>query len=124
MSDFVPTKRHLREILLFCYISKKTAAEAHRMLVQAYGDAAPSDTSCRDWFRRFESGDFDTSDKARSGQPKKFDDDELIALLNEDPRQSTTQLAETLGVTQPAISKRLKALGMVQKQGKWVANNK
>ena len=124
MSDFVPTKRHLREILLFYFNSKKTAAEAHRMLVEAYGDAALSDTSCRDWYRRFQSGDFDTTDKERPGQPKKFDDDELLALLNEDPCQTTTQLAESLGVSQQAISKRLKTLGMVLKQGKWVPHNK
>lgn len=122
MSEYVPTKQHLREILLFYYNSKKSAAEAHRMLVEAYGDAALGETACRHWYQRFKSGDFDTTDKERSGQPKKFDDDELMALLNEDPCQTTTQLAESLGVSHPAISRRLNTLGMVQKQGKWVPN--
>jgi len=56
MSNFVLTKQHLREVLIFCFIWKKSAAEAHRMLV--YGDTAPTDKSCSEWFRRFKDGDF------------------------------------------------------------------
>jgi len=39
MSNFVLTKQHLREILIFCFNWKKSAAEAatHRMLVEVYG---------------------------------------------------------------------------------------
>ena len=38
MSDFVPNNRHLREVLIFFFHSKKTAAEAHRELQKVYGD--------------------------------------------------------------------------------------
>jgi len=62
-------------------------AEAHRMLVQVYGDTAPTDKSCKEWFRRFKDGDFSVEDKPRSGQPKKFEDKELEALLEEDHRR-------------------------------------
>jgi len=45
----------------------------------------------------------------------------LEALLHEDSCQTQEEsLAESLGVTQPAISKRLKAMGTIQKQGNWV----
>ncbi|KAG5325797.1 MOS1T transposase, partial [Pseudoatta argentina] len=64
---------------------KKSAAEAHRILVQTYGDNALSDTTCRDWFRRFKNNDFELEDKERSGAPKKFQDDELEQLLDEAP---------------------------------------
>ncbi|KAG5318788.1 MOS1T transposase, partial [Pseudoatta argentina] len=60
--------------------SKKSAAEAHRILVQTYGDNALSDTTCRDWFRRFKNNDFQLEDKERSGAPKKFQDKELEQL--------------------------------------------
>ena len=33
MSNFVLTKQHLREVLIFCFNWKKSAAEAYRMLV-------------------------------------------------------------------------------------------
>ncbi|KAG5315238.1 MOS1T transposase, partial [Pseudoatta argentina] len=49
MSIFVPNKVYLRGILLHYFIQKKSAAEAHRILVQTYGDNALSDTTCRDW---------------------------------------------------------------------------
>jgi len=48
MSNFVLNKQHLREILIFCFNWKKSAAEAHRMLVEVYGDTAPTDKSYRE----------------------------------------------------------------------------
>jgi len=85
MSNFVLTKQHLREVLIFCFNWKKSAAEAHRMLVEAcYGDTAPTDKSCKEWFRRFKDGDFSIEDKPCSRQPKKFEDKKLETLLKED----------------------------------------
>ena len=92
MSSFVPNKHHLREVLIFCFNWKKSAAEAHRMLVEVYGESAPSDKSCREWFRRFQSGDFSVEDKERSGQPKKFEDEELETLLDQDSCQTQKEL--------------------------------
>ena len=42
---------------------------------------------------------------------------ELEALLDQDSCQTQEELAHTLGVTQQAISHRLKSLGIIQKQG-------
>jgi len=100
MSNFVLTKQHLREV--FCFNWKKSAAEVHRMFVEVYGDTAPTDKSCREWFRRFKDGDFSVEDKSRSGQPKKFENKELKALLEEDQNQTQEELAESLEITQQA----------------------
>ena len=78
MSDFVPNNRHSREVLISFFHSKKTAAEAHRELQEVYGDAALSGTTCRDWFRRFEDGDFDVDYRPREGRPKTFEDADVI----------------------------------------------
>ncbi|KAG5316917.1 MOS1T transposase, partial [Pseudoatta argentina] len=120
MSIFVPNKVYLRGILLHCFIQKKSAAEAHRILVQTYGDNALSDTTCRDWFRRFKNNDFVFEDKERSGAPKKFEDKELEQLLDEDPSQTLSELGKIFQVDESTVSKRLKGLGMIQKQGHWV----
>ncbi|KAG5324173.1 MOS1T transposase, partial [Pseudoatta argentina] len=63
MSIFVPNKVYLRGILLHYFIQKKSAAEAHRILVQTYDDNALSHTTCRDWFRRFKNNDFELAQK-------------------------------------------------------------
>jgi len=68
----------------------------------------------REWFQRFKDGDFSVEDKSRSGQPKKFEDKELEALLEEDLSQTQEELAESLGVTQQ-VSVRLRAMGKTRK---------
>ena len=52
----------------------------------------------------FEDKDFSVKDKPHSGQ--KFEDKELEALLEEDQSQTQEELAESLGVTQQAVSVR------------------
>ena len=59
-------------------------------------------------------------DEERPEQLKKFKDEELEALLDEDCCQTQEELAESLGVTQAVISKPLKAAGYIQKPGNWV----
>ncbi|KAG5308560.1 MOS1T transposase, partial [Pseudoatta argentina] len=74
----------------------------------------------RDWFRRFKNNDCQLEDKERSGAPKKFQDKELEQLLDEDPSQTLSELGKILQVDESTVSKRLKGLGMIQKQGHWV----
>lgn len=88
LSVYVPTKEHLRTLLLYFFNINKNASEAHRLLVEAYGDDVPSIKTYATWFQRFKSGDFDVSDKHRPGQPKKIEDAELQALLDEDSCQT------------------------------------
>lgn len=123
MSSFEPSKEHLREVILFGFNWKKSAAKTHRILTEAYGEHAPAERTCQRWFRQFKEGDFDIKDKERSGQPKKFEDHELEAILNEDPNRTLNDLAQILNVTQTAVSKRLQSMGMTQIEGKWVPHN-
>ncbi|GBP37928.1 Mariner Mos1 transposase [Eumeta japonica] len=69
---------------------KKSAAEAHRMLSYTY-------------------------DKHGGGR-EVFEDAELETLLDQD----SCQTQQDLGVMQQDISKRLKVMGMIQKQGNWM----
>ena len=64
MSDFVPKKVYLWGILLHYFIQKKSVAEAHRILVEIYGDHSLLKTTCRDWFRCFKNNDFDIEGNA------------------------------------------------------------
>jgi len=55
------------------------------LTVETYGEEAPPERTCREWFQRLQNGDFSVEDKEYLGQPKKFKDAELQALLNENP---------------------------------------
>jgi len=110
----------MREALLFYFNLKKSAAESHRMLVEVYGDNALTETICRDLFRRFNDDNFDLSDKKRENRPRKIEDCQLQALLDEDDTQSQKMLAEQLSISQATISMRIHAMGKVQKIGKWM----
>lgn len=120
MSTFVPNNVFLRGVLLHYFNMKKTAAESHRILVETYGDDALAERTCQKWFAQFKSGNFVLEDEERPGAPPKFEDEELEAKLDEDPSQTQKELAKTLGVTQQAISHRLKEMGMIRKIGNWV----
>ena len=90
--SFAPNKRHLRELLIYFFNLKKSAAEAHRLLIEAYGEAALSERSC-EWFQKFKNGKFDVEDRECSGRLKVYEDAELEALLNKDSCQTQKELA-------------------------------
>ena len=68
MSNFVPENYDLRTALMFCYHLKKTAAESHRMLVEAYGEQALGKSQCFEWFKKFRSGNFEVSKEERGSE--------------------------------------------------------
>ena len=120
MLNFVPEKVFFRGVLLHYFNIKQTAAEKHRILMEVYCEHVLAERTCQKWFARFKSGDFGLENEERPGQTKKFEDEELEALLDENCCQTQEELSESLGVIQAAISKRLKADGYIQKQGNWV----
>ncbi len=100
MANFVPENVDLRKALIFCFHLKKSAAESHRMLVEAYGDHALSEATCKRWFRWFRDNDFDVRNEERGRPPKKFEDAELQTILDEDDTLSQKHMAEMLNVAQ------------------------
>ena len=87
ISNFVANSHYWREVLLHYFISKKTAAGSHRILVKVYGKHDLSETKCNYWFRGFKSGNFDLSNKDRGKPPKQFEEAEFNRLLDEDSTQ-------------------------------------
>ncbi|GFV45425.1 mariner Mos1 transposase [Trichonephila clavipes] len=120
MSAYEQNSRHLLEVLIFCFNMKKSAAEAHRILSNTYGEAAISERMCRESFQRFKNSDFEVEDQHGGGREMVFENAELEVLLDQDSCQTQQELSGSLAVTQQDISKRLKVMGMIQKQGNWV----
>lgn len=48
------------------------------------GECTPSIKTCLFWFRRIKNGDFETEGKESPGYLKKFENEELEALLDKD----------------------------------------
>lgn len=113
-------KQHLRHCILFCFQMKKNAAQAMELINSTLGEHSVSHSTVKKWFARFRDGNFSLEDDPRPGAVKKFEDEELQVLLDENPCQTQEELAEQLGVTHQAISLRLHAMGKIQKEGKWV----
>ncbi|KOC60438.1 Histone-lysine N-methyltransferase SETMAR [Habropoda laboriosa] len=63
-------KVHIRRCTLRYFYRGKTGAEATRIISKTYGDNIVSGRTRQDWFKRFESCDFDMNDKSRSGRPQ------------------------------------------------------
>ena len=110
----MPKNYDLPTALIFCYHLKKTAAESHRMLV---GEHALGKSQCFDWFKKFTTGNFDVRKEECRRTPKKLEDVELQAMLDEDDAQTLQLLADQLYVTREAVSIRLKAMGKIQMVG-------
>jgi len=87
MTKFVPNKEHSRTALIFCFHLKKTAAESYQLLGEAYGEHASSQKTCERWFQHFKIGDFDVAEE-HGKPPKKYENVELQALLDEDDSQT------------------------------------
>lgn len=120
---FAPTKWHLRDLLYGHYIQGMTAAESRHIIWGMYPAHVPNEKTCRKWFARFKSGDINIRDKKRCGRVKKFDDSYLETLIEENPCQSQNQLAARINADQTTISRRLKKLNFIQKDGRWVRND-
>uniref|UniRef100_A0A1I7WN46 Arg_repressor domain-containing protein n=1 Tax=Heterorhabditis bacteriophora TaxID=37862 RepID=A0A1I7WN46_HETBA len=73
-------------------------------------------------FRRFKFGDFDVSDRQRSGMPRTSKTDVLKALWDENVSQKQGKLAERLGVDQATVSRGLHEMGKIRKLRKWVSH--
>lgn len=121
MANFIPESDDLRKALIFCFHLKKSAAESHRMLVEAYGDHALSEATCKRWFQQFRDNDFDVRNEERGRPPKKFEDAELQAILDEDDTLSQKQMAEMLNVKfEPCIDRKTTRMGQKTRQSNFV----
>lgn len=114
------SRTYFRGLMLYDFKSGFSAAESSRRINAAFGEGTTSERSARDWFARFRKGDENLEDAPRSGRPSEVDDDRLLQLVEDDPRQTTRELAGLLCASQPTIVTHLAQLGMAYKMPQWV----
>ncbi|GFY41973.1 HTH_48 domain-containing protein [Trichonephila inaurata madagascariensis] len=96
------------------------AAQSFRDLNELFGKGTISESQCRDWFARFKSGDTSLEDKPGRGRPSDFDDQALLASVEEDENLTTRMLAEDSNVSQSTVDRRLKKLRSVK--NRWMGS--
>lgn len=113
-------KGTFRHFLLYEFLLGHTAAAAHRNLSVVFGDTIPCERQCAKWFLKFRKGEFSIEDEPHTGRPPELNDDDLVALLASNTRQSTRELASTLGCDHSTVVRHLAKLDFVQKLGQLV----
>lgn len=117
-------KLFFQRVLFHCFQANEKCSESYSILSRIYGQRAkiPSDRTCYRLFKQFKSENFalEVEKYSQVGRPKKFEDDDLKRLLNENSSKTQEEMAKILGVRQRVISHRLKKLGFIRKAGNWV----
>lgn len=89
----------------------RNVIEACTNLLKVFGEGIVSDRIRRRWFEKFETGDFDLSDKPYSGQSSLIDDDVIKTMLEQDPFLTTSEVTKRLNSTQKTISDHIRKIG-------------
>ena len=111
---------HFRNILWYYFRKDKNASQTHEELCAVYGNEAPKERQCQNWFAKFRSGDFSLKSAQRSGRPIKVDETHIKTIIDSDRHSTTREIVEKLDVSHTCIQKILKQLGYVKKLDSWV----
>ncbi|UYV73730.1 hypothetical protein LAZ67_11000570 [Cordylochernes scorpioides] len=90
----VGKNQHFQHLLFFAFHRGQKAAEAARDICNVYVKGVIGEREAQIWFAKFKNGDLDLEDTPQSRRPSEFDEEHLKALLKEDGRQTTRELAE------------------------------
>jgi len=106
MTDF----KEQRICIKFCFNLKKTAAETHRMLQEAFGNNAMSQSRTL-WYKRFKDGWMSVDNDEHSGRPSISTALENIAEVREailtDHRQTIHNVCEIVGLSYGTVQRIL-----------------
>lgn len=123
MSNPPITNEFLRSLLRYEFDKGTSAPQAVENICTTYGEGIVGRSWAFKWYSRFKSGDTGLQDAPRSGRPVEFDEEHLEAILEENSRQTTRELAEEMECDHSTVVRHLQKMGKVQKLGAWVPHH-
>lgn len=93
---------------------------AFREICAVNGKNTVSKAKCSAWYRRFCDGQFDLDDAPRSGRPATTDDNQVLALIRNNPHLTVAEMADTFKISHSTECRRLQKLDMVKTDDVWV----
>ena len=111
---------HLLHILLYYFRKGKNAVKVQKMLCDVYGEKSLTEHQCQNWFAPFRSGYFDLKDAPRSGCPTEIVDDKIKAMIENNRRSTTREIAKMLNISYTCFERHLKQFGYVNKLDIWI----
>ena len=72
--------------------------QARKKLYDVYGEKSLTERQSQNWFACYHFGDFDLKDAPRSGRPTEVDDDKMKAMIENNRRNTTREIAEKLNI--------------------------
>ena len=73
--------------------------QARKKLYGVYSEKSLIERQCQNWFARFRFRDFDLKDASRYGHPTEVDDDKTNAMIKNNRRSTTREIAEKLNIS-------------------------
>ncbi|KAF2349194.1 Transposase type 1 [Trinorchestia longiramus] len=84
------------------------------------GRRVHKDRTVRRWFVKFRSGDESLKGEEGRGRLGSLENEQLHAVVEQNPRQSVREMSQTLCVSIATVSRHLKIIRKVKKLDKWV----
>ena len=109
-------KLFFRNIVLHYFDLKIPLLKTHKIIFECYKDDSSLLRTIKYWYSCFNDRDFSLTDKSRASKHQKIYDKEIIKQVKKNPTITQREIATHFNVSQPAIFKRLKQIGLNQNQ--------
>ncbi|GBP58691.1 Histone-lysine N-methyltransferase SETMAR [Eumeta japonica] len=109
-------------ILKFYYKKEKNATQATKKNIDVYEPYALSIRVAQNWFKCFQSSNFDIKDEPRSGRPVTDKVDAILEKVEQDWDISSYDITEELGIDNKPVLTNLKEAAYTKKLHTWVSH--
>jgi histone-lysine N-methyltransferase SETMAR len=109
-------KLYIRALLLHYWKKKLSPPDAANEICKIEQGEVVKERNARNWFDRFDAGNFSLDDEPRSGRPPTIDPEVVRQAAEANPCTSTRILSAELGCSNATVHRKLTELDMVNRR--------